>query len=363
MTRRNLINTGAAFAGAYAPIAGAVRESSPGKRGHQRLSVSKLQEWEELGYGMFLHYGISTFDGVEWSQGKTSASAYNPDRLDVDQWIQVARDAGMRYAVLTTKHVGGFCLWPSRYTDYTVASSPNKTDVVGVFVKSCARHGIRPGFYYCSFDNHHTFGSITVDHTGLPIDTVEEVHAIEKSGKAYTTSVYQDFQLNQVTELLTQYGKIGEFWLDEPGVLGRGYRTFLYHHITTLQPDCVVVANGSYGNVGAWDPWFTWPQDVVGYEAPVQSGSLLPPETGHVKWRVIEGKRYYLPGEVYDLAGSGWFWKEGAKPRTDTDLLRIYRGARQRGTNLLLDVPPDKHGLIPSSFRDALMRLRRNSRI
>ncbi len=326
------------------------------ERGAQRLPIAKLQEWEALGYGMFLHFGISTYDGIEWSQGKTPAAEYHPDRLNVDQWIQVARDAGMKYAVLTTKHVCGFCLWPSRYTDYSVAASPEKTDVVEEFVKACDRHSVRPGFYYCSFDNHHTFGSITPDHTGLPFETVEQIHEIERSGKAYTTSVYQDFQLNQITELLTRYGTITEFWLDEPGVLGRGYRTFLYQHITILQPGCLVMANGSYGNVNAWDPRLTWPQDVIGYEPPGQTEEMLPPETGHLKWRTLEGKAILVTWRDLRFNWSHWFWKDGDTARPDAELLHVYQIARARGINFLFDVPPDKHGLISDPFRDALMR-------
>jgi alpha-L-fucosidase len=196
-----------------------------------------------------------------------------------------------------------------------------------------------------------------VDHAGIPFDTVEQVHAIEKGGRAFTTSTYQDFQLNQITEILTQYGKIAEFWLDEPGVLGRGYRTFLYHHIAGLQPDCVIVCNGSYGDTERWDPWFTWPQDVIGYEI-----SALP-ERGHARWRTVEGKRYYLPAEVYDLIGQHWFWVEGDKPRPDEILLKLYGATRKGGGNLLLDVPPDYHGLIPDTYRDALMRLRKHARM
>jgi alpha-L-fucosidase len=304
---------------------------------------------------MFLHYGMSTFTGQEWSDGKAPASTYHPDKLDVDQWIQVARDAGMKYAVLTAKHVAGHCLWPSRQTDYSVAQSGNTTDVVGAFVKSCERRGVLPGLYYCSFDNHHLFGSVTVDHAGLPYDTVEQVHIIERSGKAYTTSAYQDFETAQITELLTEYGPVAEMWIDEPGVLGHGYRTFLYHHIASLQPHCVIVANGSYGDPAKWDAWFTWPQDVIGYE------QYEPPPPRHVAWRTVEGKRYYLPAEVYDVIASSWFYKENDKLKTDSELLKLYTETRERGANLLLDVPPDQHGMIPQGYRDALMRLRRNA--
>ena len=123
--------------------------------GSQRLSIEKLKQWESLGYGMFIHFGMSTYDGNELSRGDKPAFYYKPDRLDVDQWIGVARDAGMKYAVLTTKHVSGFCLWPSQLTNYHVANSSNHTDVVERFVKACESKAVLPGFYYCSWDNHH----------------------------------------------------------------------------------------------------------------------------------------------------------------------------------------------------------------
>lgn len=105
--------------------------SGSSTRGTQRLSLPDLSAWEALGYGMFLNFGMCTFTGVEWADGTDPSSFYDPDRLDVDQWIQTARDAGMKYAVPTTKHVSEHCLWPSRYMDYTVAhNSGNTQDVV-----------------------------------------------------------------------------------------------------------------------------------------------------------------------------------------------------------------------------------------
>lgn len=89
------------------------------------------------GYGMFIHFGVNTFSGDEWSDGTVPVSAYNPTRLDCDQWVRVAKDAGFRYVLLITKHHDGFCLWDSKYTDYDVASSPIKTDVVGEVSKAC----------------------------------------------------------------------------------------------------------------------------------------------------------------------------------------------------------------------------------
>src|SRR4051812_43295333 len=116
--------------------------SDDSAKGSQRLSIDALRKWEVLGYGMFIHFGMSTFVGQELPSGNEPSSTYAPTQLDVDQWVQVARDAGMKYAVLTAKHVAGHCLWPSKFTDYDVETSASKTDVVGEFVRACEKHGL-----------------------------------------------------------------------------------------------------------------------------------------------------------------------------------------------------------------------------
>lgn len=312
------------------------------KRGKQRLTMDQLRAWEALSYGMFIHFGMSTYVGEELPDGKTSAMAYAPDRLDVDQWISVARDAGMKYAVLTSKHVAGHCLWPSVHTDYTVANSAEKTDVVGKFVESCRNRGVLPGLYYCSWDNHNRFGSKTPSDKGGDFP-------------AYTTSLYQSFQTAQLTELLTQYAPIAEVWVDIPGVLGRGYRTFLYNHIAQLQPDTVIMMNSGISTGEDYNVEYAWPSDLIAIER------RLPPDAGHNKWRTIEGAEYYVPGEVCDPIGKDWFYVEGDVPRPDAELLAMFESCRNRRVNLLLDVPPDKHGVIPESSVQALMRLRKNA--
>jgi alpha-L-fucosidase len=338
MNRRNFLYAGAVAAAVPAGVKGGVPE-----KGAQRLPLGKLQAFERLGYGMFIHFGMSTFVVNELPDGKAPAREYNPDRLDVDQWVQVIRDAGMKYAVLTTKHVAGHCLWPSRQTDYTVANSGNKTDVVEAFVKACQKHKIMPGFYYCSWDNHHLMGSVT--WSGL-----------KKGEKAYTTSLYQDFQTAQITELLRNYGPIGEVWIDIPDVLGHGYRRFLYEHIAGLQPGTLIMMNSGISDQAKYDFDRNWPSDLIAIER------RLPPPSGHQQWREYQGKRYYLPGEVCDPIGKDWFYVEGDQPRPDAELEELYTQSRKRGANLLLDVGPDQHGLICERFRAALLRLSRHVR-
>jgi alpha-L-fucosidase len=307
----------------------------------QRLSIEKLQEWEKLGYGMFIHFGMSTFDETELSLGDKPSTFYAPQNLDVDQWISVAKNAGMKYAVLTTKHVSGHCLWPTKYNDYHVGTSGNTTDVVNEFVTACRKHGIMPGLYYCSWDNHNLFGSKT------PTMTEWEL--------AYTTTEYQDFQTNQLTELLTQYGEIGEVWIDIPKVLTRDYRNKLYNHVASLQPNAVIMFNNGIGDGTNLSVKDTWPTDLIAIERFAPNS-----ETGHQCLREIEGEKYYIPAEVCDPICKQWFYVEGDKPRLDAELLGMYLISRSRNANLLLDIGPDKSGVIPQNVVDSLYRLKEN---
>ncbi len=198
-----------------------------------------------------------------------------------------------------------------------------------------------PGFYYCSWDNHNVFGSLTPTMT--------------QWDNAYITEEYMTFQTNQITELLTQYGEIGEVWIDIPKVLPRGYRHKLYNHIAALQPDAVIMMNNGIGDGSKLSIPFTWPCDIVAIER------FLPnSHTGHQRVREIEGKQYYLPGEVCDPIGNDWFYVDNDKLRSDEELLGMYLVSRARHANLLLDVPPDTHGVIPQKSIEALMRLKKN---
>lgn len=311
------------------------------KEGDQRLSVEQLQKWEALGYGMFIHFGMSTYDEDEYSKGDRAATVYNPTKLDVDQWIGVARDAGMKYAVLTMKHVAGFCLWPSKLTDYHVGNSSNKTNVTEKFVKACEAKGIMPGFYYCSWDNHHKMGSLTPTYTGFK--------------EAYTSEAYREFQWKQLEELATQFGKVGEWWIDIPGVLPRDYRNDLYKYLASKHPDAIIDMNSGISDGTDYNVGYAWPSDIINIERFLPNSA-----TKHVKWRIIEGKRYYLPAEVCEPIGREWFYKNNDVLRSDEELLGMYLVTRSRGANLLLDVPPDRSGLIPAESIKALMRLHKN---
>jgi alpha-L-fucosidase len=342
------------------------------QRGAQRLTIEQLQQWERLEYGMFIHFGMSTFvdlDGKVFFKpdGRDPASAYAPDRLDVDQWVSVARDAGMKYAVLTAKHIAGFCLWPSRHTDYTVAHGGDTTNVVEELVRACERRGVRPGLYYSSYDNHHRWGSRTrSDFASKQAYLQLAARRLEFGGQScaredddermpYTSSHYQSFQTAQLSELLTDFGPLVEVWIDHPDALGRGYRTFCYQHVARLQPDAVIMMNNGTPTSEDYDVDYAWPSDLIAMEEGAREGNR------HRKWRTIEGGEYYLPGEVCDSIArirQDWFHLDGDRPRPVGDLVRQFRACRQSGVNYLLNVPPDRHGLIPDEFRETLCRLR-----
>ncbi len=329
------------------------------KSGNQRLLLKQLEEWKKAQYGMFIHFGMSTYTGKEFADGKkpVPASTYAPDKLDVDQWVSVARDAGMKYAVLTTKHVAGHCLWPSKHTKYTVKNSPNKTDVVEEFIKSCERRGVKPGFYYCSWDNHNRFGSKTPTDGGVWSEMNYFPNDQKGELPAHTTSLYQNFQTAQITELLSNYGPIFEMWIDIPGILGRGYRTFLYNHIASLQPNTVIMMNSGVGDGTKYNIDYAWPSDLIAIERD------WPSPDGYAKWRTIEGKEYYIPGEHCDPIGKNWFYVPDDLPRSDAELLKQYELTRKSDVNFLLNIPPDKSGIIQKKYIESLSRLRKNANI
>lgn len=318
------------------------------RQGAQRLTVGQLKHWEALGFGMFIHFGMSTFVGEEIPDGSHPSSLYAPDQLDVDQWVSLARDAGMKYAVLTAKHSAGHCLWPSAYTNLHVGTSGNTTDVVEEFVKACERRGVLPGLYYCSWDNHHRFGSRTPSDYPL-------AECVSFMPEPFTTREYQEFQTAQLEELLTRYGKIAEVWIDIPGVLPRGYRHELYRQIVAWQPEAVIMMNHGIGDGSRLKVGYVWPTDLIAIERFLPNSA-----TGHVKWREVEGRQYYLPGEVCEPIGNTWFFTENDRPRSDEELLGMHLTSLSRGANLLLDVGPDTHGRIPDKYRTAIERLRCN---
>ncbi|HTQ10302.1 MAG TPA: alpha-L-fucosidase [Fimbriimonadaceae bacterium] len=288
-----------------------------------------ISAWEKLKYGMFIHFGMSTFDQSEINDGKSAPSVYHPTHLDVRQWIHVAKEAGMKYAVLTAKHTAGFCLWPSG--DYDIDQSPVKTDVVAEFMKACKEEGIEPGIYYCVLDGHNEDGVKWDAPVGPGYFALIEKH---------------------LTQLHTRYPGIMEQWIDIPGKLTPVQRTALYDLVKRLSPHCLVLMNlSNWDRPGTTMPEGAWPTDLA-------VGERNPPPAEHDPLMTVEGKQYYVPLECCDTLEDNWFWVKGDAPRPLERLARIWQTTVGRGANLLLDVPPDMTGRIPESSIKRLMELK-----
>ena len=237
-------------------------------------------------YGMFIHFGINTFHDEEWTDGSKPASSYAPSAIDAEQWIQTAKDAGMKYVILITKHHDGFCLWDSQYTDYDVASSGNPTNVVEEVAKACKKHGIGLGLYYSLWDRK-----------------VNGDVADRKQDAAYNT-----YMINQLEELITiaeKHTPIVEFWFDG-GWVKQNYRwpvMDIYQTIKKRQPDCQIGINWSIGSPENADKHPVLPQDqqegypIRYFPSDFRLGDPYLPADNDPKVFTHDGKDYNMPWE------------------------------------------------------------------
>ena len=279
----------------------------------------RFLDWE---VGMFFHFGIRSFypGHTDWDGREMDARAFNPTELDVHAWLRAAKLIGAKYCILTTKHHDGFALWPSECTPYSVAASPwknGKGDVVGEFVSACREEGLGVGLYYSPAQ----WGGHGADFT----DPVQ----------------YDDYFIGQISELLTNYGKIDYLWFDGCGSNGHEYdQRRIVSHIRALQPDIMLF--------DMWDADTRWVGNEEGY-APY-------PNPYAVKHRVLgEEKTLFLPAECDCKIRDTWFYDLNADTIKPTEkLMDMYECSVGRGSNLLLNVGPDARGLIDDSDLEAL---------
>jgi alpha-L-fucosidase len=304
-----------------------------GEVGPQRPVPSKAQLWwQRAELGLFTHFGMNTFTDREWGDGHEDPRQFTPTRFDARQWARAAKAGGFKYVILTAKHHDGFCLWPSKYTDHSVKSSPWRDghgDVVREFVDAMRAEGLRPGLYLSPWDRHeHSYGD---------------------------SPRYNDYYIAQLTELLTQYGPIVELFFD--GANGEGpngkkqvYDWDLIHRtVRRLQPNALMFSDAGpdirwIGNEKgtAGDPdWCTVDPSLVpyaGFDAPPVGDWLQHGNAAGAVWR---------PGEADVSIRPGWFHHEAEnlKVRSTENLLDLYFASVGRNANLLLNVPPTREGL------------------
>ncbi|HEV8305885.1 MAG TPA: alpha-L-fucosidase [Gemmatimonadales bacterium] len=291
--------------------------------------------WQRDELALFLHFGVNTFTDREWGDGREEPAVFDPAQLDARQWARAARAGGARALILTAKHHDGFCLWPSRVTDHSVARSPwrgGAGDVVREFTDACKSEGLRAGLYLSPWD---------------------------RNAPVYGDSPrYNDFYCDQLTELLTRYGPIAEVWFDGANGEGPNGRRQVYDWprvfglVRRLQPDAVMFSDAGpdvrwCGNEAgaAGDPnWSTVDPAAVPYPgapgdaviAALQHGA--PPPRG-TAWRPAEADVSIRPG---------WFHHPGEDERVKSvdQLTGIWFTSVGRNSKLLLNVPPTREGLL-----------------
>jgi alpha-L-fucosidase len=297
--------------------------------------------WQELEFTCFVHFGVNTFTGKEWGDGKESPRVFNPTALDARQWAATCKAAGMNLLILTAKHHDGFCLWPSRYTEHSVKHSPwrhGKGDVVREAAEACRQFGLKFGVYLSPWDRHEpTYGS----------------------------DAYNTYYKNQLRELLTEYGPIAEVWWDGACGEGPNGKRQVYDWeeyiavVRQCQPDAVIFGMGPdvrwVGNEDGLARESEW--SVLPKRGP---GDQTAADLGHRKYLAAAKDLVWYPAECDVSIRPGWFYhpEQDDKVKSLAHLVDIYYRSVGRNSVLLLNVPPDRRGLFHENDVARLKELR-----
>ena len=280
-------------------------------------------KWQDMEIGIFCHFGINTFCDKEWGDGKDPPEKFNPSSLDTHQWVKLAKNGGFKYFILTAKHHDGFCLWPTKTTDYSVASSPwrgGKGDVVAECAEHCRQEGIGFGIYLSPWDRHEP--------------CYPDQHA------------YNDFYCRQLTELLSSYGPLVEIWFDGAGPDNYEYDwPRIIDLVKGYQPEAMIFNMGAptirwVGNEDGVAPYPCWNTATEARKSMFTDDMLT--------W--LPSTSDWVPVECdVPIRRGRWFWHPNDEDRllSLNELKDIYYRSVGHGTNLLLNVAPDNRGLIP----------------
>ena len=295
-------------------------------------------DWQAMEFYGFIHFTVNTFTDREWGNGNEDPSVFAPTELNCRQWAKLAREAGMSGLILTAKHHDGFCLWPSRYSDHTVANSGFKQDVVSLFVQACQEEGLKAGLYLSPWDRH------------------EKRYGLGKE--------YDDYYCAQLNELTTQYGSLFCIWLD--GACGEGengkkqvYDWDRYFAVVRKnQPQaCLCICGsdirwcGNEAGKGRESEFSVVPSLLSG-----PLGDYTQPDLGS-RAALGDGDVIWYPAEVDTSIRAGWFYHENEHPRSLPDLSQVYLSSVGANACLLLNLPPDRRGLIPEEDAARLKEL------
>lgn len=306
--------------------------------------------WHEMEYYMFVHFTVNTFTDKEWGYGDENESVFNPTALDCRQWARVAKQAGMKGIIITAKHHDGFCLWPSEFTKHSVKYSnwlDGKGDVLKELRSACDEFGLKMGIYLSPWDRNNA---------------------------SYGTPEYLAYYRNELSELLTHYGDIFEVWFDGANG-GDGYyggkretrhidnKTYYdwsntHAIVRELQSGAVMFSDagpdirwvGNENGQASLTNWCLLNRDGM-YPGGDFAGIL---GEGH------ENGNYWVPAEVDVSIRPGWFYHQSQDSlvRSPQNLLDLYYSSVGRNSNLLLNVPPDRRGLLHENDVKSLLAFR-----
>jgi len=301
----------------------------------------RLKWWREARFGMFIHWDMSSVAGTEisWSRlgpkpldgswgspaGTGGDSIYdnlykkfNPTKFDAKKWVEIAKNAGMKYVVFTAKHHGGFCMWDTKFTDYSIMHTPFKRDVVKELSETCHKAGLHFGIYYSPRDWHHPD------------------YGMGDNNK------YETYMTGQLTELLTNYGKVDVVWFDS---FGTGASINYWHAdkvlelVRKLQPQTIINNRCSFfgEHVPSLQADFDTPEQVIGsYQTNRNWESCMC---------------------VVDAPGGGWSYRTDGKVKPFAECIRNLVACATGDGNLLLDVGPDSFGVIPADQANRLSQI------
>ena len=300
-------------------------------------------EWQQMEFTAFLHFGMNTFTGNEWGNGKDSPELFNPTELDCEQWVKALKEGGFKMALLTAKHHDGFCLWPTATTEYSVKNSPwkdGKGDVVRELRNACEKYGMKFGVYLSPWDrNAESYGD---------------------------SPAYNKFFIAQLTELLSNYGEVHEVWFDGACAEGPNGKkqeydwTAILATIRELQPKAVTAIMGDdvrwVGNEGGLGRETEWSASMFApgsYTHKKEANEALglqemSKDLGSRNLVAKAQEAYWYPSEVDVSIRPGWFYHDyqDSQVRSLANLVNIYYRSVGCNSVLLLNIPPDKRGLL-----------------
>lgn len=312
----------------------------------------------------FVHFGPNTFTKLEWGNGMEDPSVFNLKNLDTDQWCRAMKDAGMKKVIITAKHHDGFVLWQSRYTKHGVMSSPfqnGEGDILKELSKSCEKYGIKLGVYLSPADLYQIenkdglYGNLS-EYTVRTIPIAVEGRPFEnKTTFEFKVDDYNEYFLNQLFELLTEYGPIDEVWFDGAHPKRKGGQQYKYRDwkklITALAPDAVVFGKEGTrwcGNEAGATRETEW--NIIPYAEDPRTMNLFADITGEDVASVdklMKGKYlHYQPAETNTSIREGWFYRneDEQKVRNTDDVFDIYERSVGGNSIFLLNIPPNREG-------------------